>query len=77
MESVHIRSFFWSVFFPNTGKYGTEKTPYLDTYHAVKIVPFKTLHSAYHHITTRMLLNLARRRAEVKILKPVTAREDV
>ena len=24
------------VFSPNTGKYGPEKTPYLDTFHAVK-----------------------------------------
>ena len=29
-----IRSFFWSVFSPNTGKYGPEKTSYLDTFHA-------------------------------------------
>ena len=26
-----------SVFSPNTGKYGTEKTPYLDTFHAVRV----------------------------------------
>ena len=26
-----------SVFSPNTGKYGPEKTPYLDTFHAVSI----------------------------------------
>ena len=35
MKSVQIRSFFWSVFCPNTGKYGPEKTPSLDTFHAV------------------------------------------
>ena len=49
VKSVQIRSFFWSVFFfirtelrrfipvfsPNTGKYGPEITPYLDTFHAV------------------------------------------
>ena len=46
MESVQIRSFFWSVFscvrneygdlLPKSGKYGPEKTPYLDdTFHAV------------------------------------------
>ena len=46
MESKY-RDFFWSlfsriwteygdsVFSPNTGKYGQEKTPYLDTFHAV------------------------------------------
>ena len=26
-----------SVFSPNTGKYGPEKTPYLDTFHAVSV----------------------------------------
>ena len=40
MKSVQIRSFFWPVFYlysdsPNTGKGGTEKTPYLDPFHAV------------------------------------------
>ena len=25
------------VFSPNTGKYGPEKTPYIDTFHAVKL----------------------------------------
>ena len=34
-KSVQIRSYFWSVFSPNTGKYGPEITPYLDTFHAV------------------------------------------
>ena len=50
VKSAKIRSFFWSifsrknadlllqisVFSPNTGKYGLEKTPYLDTFHAVR-----------------------------------------
>ena len=47
VKIVQIRSFFWSVFSfirtkyrntvfsPNTGKYGPEKTPFLDTFHAV------------------------------------------
>ena len=38
VKIVQIRSFFWSVFScirTNTGKYGPEKTPYLDTFHAV------------------------------------------
>ena len=35
VKSVQIRSFFWSVFIPNAGKYGPEKTPYLDTFHVV------------------------------------------
>ena len=34
-ERVQIRSYFWSVFRPNAGKYGPEITPYLDTFHAV------------------------------------------
>ena len=33
LKKVKIRSFFWSIFSPNRGKYGTEKTPYLDTFH--------------------------------------------
>ena len=39
-KSVQIRSFsglYFPVFSPNTGKYGPEKTPYLDTFHAVQI----------------------------------------
>ena len=35
VKSVQIRSYFWSVFSTNTRKYGPEKTPYLDTFHAV------------------------------------------
>ena len=27
-----------SVFSPNAGKYGPEKTPYLDTFHAVNVI---------------------------------------
>ena len=47
VKSVQIRSYFWSVFNPNTGKYGPEITPYLDTFHAVSIDCFlfdKDLH---------------------------------
>ena len=54
LKSVQIRSFFWSVFScirteygdllfvfsPNTGKYGPEYTPYLDTFHVVNTVGF-------------------------------------
>ena len=32
---VKIQSIYWSVFSPNTRKYGPENTPYLDTFHAV------------------------------------------
>ena len=44
VKSVQMGGFFWSVFSliwtfpsfsPNAGKYGPEKTPYLDTFHAV------------------------------------------
>ena len=55
VKSVQIRSFFLSVFSyfpteygdlrskfsPNTGKYGPEKNPYLDTFHAVMRKIFK------------------------------------
>ena len=43
VKSVQIRSFFWSVFsciqteYGDTGKYGPEKTPYLDTFYAMFI----------------------------------------
>ena len=30
---------YFSVFSPNAGKYGPEKTPYLDTFHAVLLNP--------------------------------------
>ena len=38
VKSVQIRSFsgpYFLVFSPNTGKYGSEKALYLDTFHAV------------------------------------------
>ena len=35
VKIVQIRIFFWSVFSPNTRKYGPEKNPYVDTFHAV------------------------------------------
>ena len=35
MKSVQIRSYFCSVFRPNTGNYEPEITPYLDTFHVV------------------------------------------
>ena len=35
MKCVQIQSFFWSVFSPNSGKNGPEKTPYLNTFHAM------------------------------------------
>ena len=34
-ETCPNTEFFWSVFSPNAGKYGLEKTPYLNTFHAV------------------------------------------
>ena len=42
VKRVQKRSYYWSVFpcirTPNTGKYGPEITPYLDTFHAVYIL---------------------------------------
>ena len=48
VKSVQIRSYFWSETFlysdwirrfsPNTGKYGPEITPYLDTFDAVDVI---------------------------------------
>ena len=57
VKSVQIRSFFWTVFSrirteygdlrfnSNTGKYGPEKSPYLDTFHAVSTKLMKLLNS--------------------------------
>ena len=32
---VEVHTLYLSIFSPNAGKYGPEKTPYLDTFHAV------------------------------------------
>ena len=40
VKRVQIRSFFWSVFSPNAGKCRPEKTPYLDTFHAVVLLAY-------------------------------------
>ena len=40
-EKCQNMEFFWSVFSifsPNAGKYGPEKTPYLETFHAVSCI---------------------------------------
>ena len=42
-----------SVFNPNTGKYGTEKTPYLDTFRAVSDV---NSHNNYSHYDDSILI---------------------
>ena len=44
VKCVQIRSFFWSVFSPNAGKYGLEKAPYLDTFHSVNKSKILLLH---------------------------------
>ena len=63
VKKVQIRSFFWSVFFlntavfsPNAGKYGPEKTPYLDTFHAVQYLGtnqmLRNMHEQHYHLTS-------------------------
>ena len=37
-EYVRIDTEYLSLVIPNTGKYGPEKTPYLDTFHTVVVV---------------------------------------
>ena len=37
VKSVQIRSYFWSVFSCIRIEYGPEITPYLDTFHALKV----------------------------------------
>ena len=43
VQSAQIRSFFWSVFSRIRTKYGPEKTPYLDTFHAVFLLQTLTI----------------------------------
>ena len=38
VKSVQKQSFFWSVFSRTRTEYGSEKTPYLDTFHAVFLI---------------------------------------
>ena len=38
VKDVQIRIFFWSIFSPNAGKYGREKTPCLDSFHVVYLL---------------------------------------
>ena len=51
VKSVRIRSFFWSIFSLNAGKYETEKTPYLDNLLAVKNIFFHSA-STYTRVST-------------------------
>ena len=55
MKSVQIWSFFWSVFSASTGKYGPEKTLFLDTFHAVKFKQNVTQIILYYHVTKQFL----------------------
>ena len=41
---------YFPVFSPNTGKYRLEKTPYLDTFHVVKIISRLDSHSLSPHL---------------------------
>ena len=63
VRSVQIRSFFWSVFSriqSICGKYGSEKTPYLNTFHVVgwffnckklvAVLPIVTLWNSEKHV---------------------------
>ena len=64
---TQIRSFFWSVYscirteygdLLNTGKYGPEKTPYLDTFHAVTFREITTKEDAHQLQSDMKLLQL-------------------
>ena len=50
MKKAQRRSYFWSVFSPNTGKYGPEITLYLDTFHAIVS---NRLFSEYFYISSK------------------------
>ena len=50
VKSVQIRSFsgqYFPVFKLNTGKCGPEKTPYLDTFHAVMVIWIGSLENVF------------------------------
>ena len=65
VKSVQMRHFFWSVFSciqteygekrsispysPNAGKYGAEKTPYLDTFYSYGMKNFVTIPTRLSH----------------------------
>ena len=61
VKSVHIRSYFWSVFpciSSNTGKYGPEIIPYLDTFHEVSSIIDHILAISPDRIAQRGILNV-------------------
>ena len=58
MKRVQIRSYFWSVFSPNTGKCGPEITPYLDTFHAVLPMFYYALSQTTLRVMTNWFLPL-------------------
>ena len=43
VKSVQIRRFFWSAFSRIRTQYRPEKTPYLETFHAVKVITALTI----------------------------------
>ena len=47
---------YFPAFSPNTGKYGPEITPYLDTFHAVYVLFFDYMHKNRNHITAVIFL---------------------
>ena len=71
VKSVQIKSYFWSVFSPNTGKYGPEINPYLDTFDAVFslfIIPWMIIRK-----TSKFEWTLDDIRIEKIILAPIWA----
>ena len=56
MITVQIRSYFWSVFSPNRGKYGPEKTSYLDTFHGEPCQTSMTENEIEKHLISRAAL---------------------
>ena len=63
-----MRSYFWSifscmrnelsVFSPNTGKYGPEITPYLDTFHAVNFYVKRIILDNYWQLYRNQITDL-------------------
>ena len=71
VKSVQMRAYFWSlfscipteylsVFSPNTGKYGPEITPHLDTFRAVLLKPYKWKNRKRNSFVSKLSKNYIR-----------------
>ena len=55
VEIIQIQNFFWSVFSSIRTEYGPEKTPYLDTFHTLKMHPLFIIHTKSFLVESEIL----------------------